>query len=132
MKDGKSSPPTNETQWELGLRDNTSNNLSAQLNISVAWERALWEKSFTIRDDLKREILYLRLLVSYFFILRTSVVHKESIRWTEPVSTSTMNIENRVLWRTTAEMINSIILGLSSASQWGSKAYLVIQALAGK
>ncbi len=122
-------PKTNETQKELGLPDETSDQLCAQICISVEWERALWRQSASIKVESNRSIWYLRLLASYFFLLRTSVIEKH-ISWTDSVPIPTISTKNRVLWRTAASMISAIILELSS--EWGSKAYLVIQALAGK
>ena len=81
------------------------------------------------QSRIKSTIWYLRPLASYFFLLRTSVVEKH-VSWTDSVPIPATSIENRVLWRTAASMISAIILELSS--EWGSKAYLVIQALAGK
>ena len=125
-------PNTNETQKALGLPDGISNHHSAQLSKSVTWERALWQQTVATKIDSNGYIWYLRLLASYFFLLRTSMLEQNNINWTDTVLISAIGTENRVLWRTAASLVNSIILKLSVSPGWGSKAYLVIQALAGK
>lgn len=122
-------PKSDDIEKELALPDGVSDYLSAQISISVAWEQALWQQSNATKVDTNRSVWYLRLLASYFFLLRTSVV-KENINWADSVPILGTSTENRVLWRTVASMVSSIVHGLSS--KWGSKAYLVIQALAGK
>ncbi|KAK3169313.1 hypothetical protein OEA41_008696 [Lepraria neglecta] len=135
VKDGVYFPPvpnTNESQQRLDLPDGVNNHLSAQISISVAWEGALWEQTVAAKVASNQYIWYLRLLASYFFLLRTSIIERDNISWQDTVSISASSVRNRVMWRKAASMVNSIILGLSSSSGWGSKAYLVIQALAGK
>ena len=109
--------------WDLGRYQAGEEIALLQKDVVFSWERALWRESLTM---LGAKHWCACLLATYCNMIRTQATEKYKIR--EPIPAVSQSMRGR--WHTNAFLYNSIVSGL--ALKWGSKAYLVLQALAGK